>query len=74
MNVWSVKFSGIYPVGAVAVVCTYGPASMASPHEAEETLRRHLKGLYPNLDPEPVVASLLDVRPNAVHVLLNGDY
>ena len=71
MKVWSIQFTGIYPVGSAAIACTRDSETES---EACDHFRLTWKDDYPHSDPEPVTASLLSVEPGDVHILATGDY
>lgn len=77
MKIWSIKFTGFYPVGSAAIVCTYDRWN-GEPTTAEhacDLFRAEWYKHYPsNHDLEPVTATLLDGSPGKVHILCDGNY
>lgn len=71
MKIWSITFTGIYPVGSAAISTTRDSETES---EACDHFRLEWRSKYPNCDPEPVTATLLSVEPGTVHILTNGDY
>lgn len=70
MKIWSVKFTGIYPVGAVAIVCTYDSETK---EDAETKFAQLWKDMGHTIDPQPEV-ELLNMEPGTVTILLDGNY
>lgn len=71
MKLWRITFTGIWPVGAAAVVCT------TDHHNEDDAIRLfrnawHL--LHSQADPEPVRATVIDGSPGCVHILCDGNY
>lgn len=71
MKVWSIKFTGIYPVGSAAIVITYDAGTEA---QAVDLFKTFWSDAYPNSDPGEVTATVLDCPPGAVHILADGNY
>ena len=71
MKIWSVDFTGLWPVGTAAIVCTN---DLAPPEQAIEMFRKKWAKRYPGSDPEPVTVTQLSCGPGAVHILADGNY
>lgn len=71
MKIWSISFTGVYPVGSAAIVCTRDDETEA---EACEDFRTTWKDSHPSCNPEPVMARLLDIKPGTVVILHDGNY
>ena len=71
MKVWSVKFTGLWPVGSAAISVTRDSETES---EACDHFRLAWRDSHPGSDPEPVTAELLDIEPGSVVVLADGNY
>lgn len=68
MKVYTVKFSGVWPVGASAVVVANGPVS------AEKVFRNEWGHKYPNCNPDPVTFEEVNCNKQAVIIISDGNY
>lgn len=71
MKIWSIKFSGFWPVGSAAIVCT---SDRSGSDNACALFRAEWRVKYPMADPEPVEAELLNAAAGSVHILCDGNY
>jgi hypothetical protein len=71
MKFWSLTFTGIWPVGAVAVVITEDTETAS---DAEKKFRQLWTDAHPKLDPDPIDVIEIPCEAGTVRILLDVEY